>query len=208
MAQVLTTFSSLEQSRFRAFKRSAFNADAVEAWVAACLQDRYSEIWSNASTTQASSRKLEDLVAPNQAQDIGLVVALAAKIYCQRLISEAVALHQKERSSTISSKANTAATATTTTTPLPPTAVYRAVQARRRRGVDPGFFMQPATDCFNWETATASFDMRRLAAEHTQSEYDKHVSLPESIPKEIATASNDTDGNVDMKRAEEPQDGA
>lgn len=203
MAQVLTTFSSLEQSRFRAFKRSAFNADAVEAWVAACLQDRYSEIWSNASTTQTTSRKLEDLVAPNQAQDIGLVVALAAKIYCQRLISEAVALQQKERSSTIIVKSNTAAT--TATTPLPPTAVYRAVQARRQRGVDPGFFMQPATDCFNWETATASFDVRRLAAEHAQSEYDKLFSMPELLSKEAA--SNGTDGDVDMKRADEPPGG-
>ena len=204
MAQVLTTFSSLEQSRFRAFKRSALNADTVEAWVAACLQDRYSD--NSSIVTTSSLRKLEDLVAPGQAQDIGLVVALAAKIYAQRLVAEAVALHQKEqRSSTTKNNA-----ATTATTPLPPTAVYRAVQARRRRGVDPGFFLQPATDCFNWETAMASFDVRRLAAEHAQSEYDRLHPPPVSPAKEAATSNNsDTDGDVNMNSdADEPQDGA
>ena len=195
MAQVLTTFSSLEQSRFQAFKRSAFHADAVEEWVAACLQDRYGDNGngsirnSNYYSTTASEgtirRKLDDLVAPGQAQDIGLVVAMAAKIYAQRLVAEAVSLHEQERSSTNNNNITAA-------TPLPPTAVYRAVRERRRRGVDPGFFLQPATNCFNWAAATASYDVRRLAAEHAQALHDKRHPLPGS------PAKDDEDEDVTM----------
>ena len=95
MAQMLTTFSSLEQSRFQAYKRATFAADTVEQWVAACLQDRYQDTTST-STSTTYPRPLEDLVAPGQAQDIGLVVAIAAKIYAQRLVAEAVALQEKQ----------------------------------------------------------------------------------------------------------------
>jgi len=191
MAQMLTTFSSLEQSRFQAFKRATFQADAVEAWVAACLQDRYGD---PTGSTAKTPRKLEDLVAPGQAHDIGLVVAMAGKIYAQRLVAEAVSLHEKERSKNSNSSTTTtaAASAATAPTPLPPSAVYQAVQARRRRGVDPGFFLQPATEPLNWAAATASFDARRLAAQHAQAEYDKYQQ------KQQETSANDTDGDAKM----------
>jgi hypothetical protein len=39
---------------------------------------------------------LEDLVAPGQAQEIGWIVATAAKIYAQRLVTEAVMLQRKQ----------------------------------------------------------------------------------------------------------------
>ena len=96
MAQMLTTFSSLEQSRFQAYKRATFAADTVEQWVAACLQDRYQDTTTTSTTSTTYPRPLEDLVAPGQAQDIGLVVAIAAKIYAQRLVAEAVALQEKQ----------------------------------------------------------------------------------------------------------------
>ena len=40
MAQMLSTFSKQEESRFEAFQRSSFQADAVEEFVAACICHR------------------------------------------------------------------------------------------------------------------------------------------------------------------------
>lgn len=170
MAQILSTFGSHEQLRFEAFKRSTFDANAVETWVAACLQDRYND--------SGNDRPLEDMVAPGHAQDVGLVVAIAAKIYAQRLVSEAMTLFQHDNITT-SSTTVTSRTAASSAVSLPPTAVWKAVQARQRRGLDPGFFLQPAllvasSEPLNWMArSVVCFDVRRLAAEQAQLEYDK-----------------------------------
>jgi hypothetical protein len=41
MAQMLSTFSKQEESRFEAFQRSSFQADAIEEYVAACICHRH-----------------------------------------------------------------------------------------------------------------------------------------------------------------------
>ena len=129
-------------------------------------------------------RPLKDLVAPGQAQEIGLVVAIAAKIYAQRLVAEAVAIQEKEKQQQAqreegvgpSSINTTQARNSTDSGALQCTAVWKAVQQRRRRGVDPGFFLQPAEDRFNWAAGVATtqhYDMRRLAAMAAEEEYDQ-----------------------------------
>jgi hypothetical protein len=186
MAQMLSTFSSLEQSRFQAYKRSCFAANAIEAWVAACLEDRYGGGVSD------PPRPLPDLVATGQAQEIGLVVAMAAKIYAQRLVAEAVAMQEKGKQQEIQAQQNAAASGNGSAfsvhtaparfvgsepgTALQCTAVWEAVQERRRRGADPGFFLQPAEGRWNWAARAATlqhYDVRRLAAMAAEEEYDQ-----------------------------------
>lgn len=196
MAQMLSTFSTLEQSRFQAYKRSCFAADAIEAWVAACLQDRYGSVCGGAPGAPLQ-RPLCDLVAPGQAQEIGLVVAIAAKIYAQRLVAEAVTIQEQEKQEQIrrqvtqpahsvaeggggSSRPDLTTSARNVGgepgTALQCTAVWKAIQERRRRGVDPGFFLQPAEDRWNWAAQTATlphYEVRRLAAMAAEEEYDQ-----------------------------------
>ena len=70
MAQVLSTFSRLEQSRFEAFRRSTFAGDAISKYVAQLLiQRKHPE--------NVGSRKpiLSELCAPNQSEEITIVVS-------------------------------------------------------------------------------------------------------------------------------------
>jgi len=201
MSQMISTFSSQEQSRFQAFKRATFRADAVENWIAACLQDRYHDksATSSSSLLEDQERPLEDLVAMGQAQDIGLVVAIAAKIYAQRLVAEALAIRDKEQQQQQQQQQqqSTASTSTTNTNvPLSPTAVWKAVQARRKRGVDPGFFLQPASGDLNFTSTTATaFDVRRLAAQHAQAQYDQQVVAQQTDDKEMNVDDDNDDSN-------------
>lgn len=181
MAQMLSTFSNVEQSRFQAYKRSCFSATAIETWVAACLEDRCG------GGGGVSGRPLTDLVAPGQAEEIGLVVAIAAKIYAQRLVAEAVSIQESERQQQQREQQQQSVG----DAPVPGTAarssidasgavscvsVWKAAQERSRRGADPGFFLQPAEDRFNWAAGAATaqhYSVRRLAALAAEEEYDE-----------------------------------
>jgi hypothetical protein len=113
MAQMLSTFSKLEQSRFEAFQRASFPADAMGKWIAACLSHRfrvYAETSASPPTTttratsvaaatsnnnaiihnSSTSRPLSDLVAVGQEGEICMVVGVLAKIYAQRLVQTAI----------------------------------------------------------------------------------------------------------------------
>ena len=72
MAQMLSTFSNIEQSRFQAFQRVSFNQTCIEEYIGSCL-----------------GQPLEELCGDQQAAEISMVVSIAAKIYAQRLLSEA-----------------------------------------------------------------------------------------------------------------------
>ena len=83
MAQLLNTFSPQEMRRFQSFQRASFAASVIEPWVAACIQHR-----TGGGSLHTAS--LSDCVAPGHASEIGLIVAVAAKIYAQRLVAHAV----------------------------------------------------------------------------------------------------------------------
>jgi hypothetical protein len=179
MAQMLSTFSKLEQSRFEAFRRSTVPADAVHEWLAACLADRY----RISPPSAGKSRTLADLVQPGQADSISMVVATLAKVYAQRLVSEAqsLALEDSNKSSN-----NEGVTADEPQNPLEPRHLWRAWEHRKRQGLDPGFFLQ-ANEGLQWSSggqAGQVHDCRRLAALAAQEEYDAHVAKEEEKEKD------------------------
>lgn len=59
MAQMLSTFSNIEQSRFQAYRRVTFRSDAIEDWVASCLQHRYDTATSNAIMSSTNNTAAE-----------------------------------------------------------------------------------------------------------------------------------------------------
>ena len=181
MAQMLSTFSKLEQSRFEAFRRSTVPADAVHEWLAACLADRYSI--SPPVNGADKSRSLADLVQPGQADSISMVVATLAKVYAQRLVSEAQRLAQEDSNK---SNSNEGVTADEQQNPLQPQHIRRAWEHRKGQGLDPGFFLQ-ANDGLQWSTGGQAghvHDCRRLAALAAQEEYDAHVAREEQKEKD------------------------
>lgn len=145
MSQMLSTFSSIEQSRFEAYKRAKLNHAAVENWVAACL--------SHHMSLEGPGRPLQDLVTPGSHREIVMVVATAAKIYAQRLVAAAV---QRD------------------VTPLPPEHVWKALHERRRSGTDPGFYLDKneSTIQLNAPNSRKDYEQRRLAGLAAQEAYD------------------------------------
>jgi hypothetical protein len=184
MAQMLSTFSKLEQSRFEAFRRSTVPADAVHEWLAACLADRYSIPPPAANGGAGESRTLADLVQPGQADSISMVVATLAKVYAQRLVSEAQRLAMEDSNNSNNNEGVT--TADELQYPLQPQHIRRAWEHRKRQGLDPGFFLQ-ANEGLQWSSggqATGVHDCRRLAALAAQEEYDAHVAEEEKKEKD------------------------
>lgn len=101
MAQMLSTFSKMEQSRFEAFQRCALPQNTVQDWLVACLCRKgptgHPSVARDAAASATSHHRLQldDLVAPGQANDISMVVATVAKIYAQRLVATAKKLQKK-----------------------------------------------------------------------------------------------------------------
>jgi hypothetical protein len=185
MAQMLSTFSKLEQSRFEAFRRATVPADAVQEWLAACLADRYSISPPAVQGGEGKSRTLADLVQPGQADPISMVVATLAKVYAQRLVSEAQNLALEDSNN---SNNNEGVTADEQQNPLEPQHLWRAWEHRKRQGLDPGFFLQP-NEGLQWSSGAQTVqvhDCRRLAALEAQEEYDAHVAKEEQKEEEDA----------------------
>ena len=154
MAQVLSTFTALEQSRFEAFRRCTFQSDAISKYIAHCLtraeERRFvhslgmnTNQQPRATTSQLHQpyplpkRELKELVAPdntlnrnsNPAQEITIVVTTLAKAYAQRLVTAA-----RKVASTSEYPENEK---------LLSEHLCEARYQRVRQGLDPGFFMQP-----------------------------------------------------------------
>ena len=164
MAQMLSTFSKVEQSRFEAFQRSRLASEHVADWTAACL----SHCW-NLTTPRA----LQDLVAVGQAPEITLVVSVLAKIYAQRVVQTAVKMRQQQQSTMESS---TSSSTTNTNTPLTVNQLRAAWQERQNQGLDPGFFLQAADErCSATRHHHGMFATARLAALEAQEKYDTWI---------------------------------
>jgi hypothetical protein len=123
MAQVMSTFSRLEQSRFEAFRRATFPQDVIAKYVAHCLMEEQHRpiskgILSGTTIPLSSSSLLSspagqhrepilsELVAPGQAEDIALIVSILAKAYAQRLVT-AACRHATIRCASTSTTTNT-----------------------------------------------------------------------------------------------------
>lgn len=114
-----------------------------------------------------SSPQLRDLVIPQQAHEIGLVVSTLAKAYAQRLVTAAIA--ERNKSQHVNS-----------IEPLASEHILKAHESRQAQGLDPGFFLQARQDYLMLSSTTArtnttgtADDIDRLAALAAQEEYDK-----------------------------------
>lgn len=163
MAQVCSTFSRIEQSRFEAFRRAAFPSDAISTYVAQCLIDEHGE------TNRAPV--LSELVAPGQSEEICIVVSTLAKAYAQRLVTTArlLAGSPSER--------------------IQPEDVMKAFQQRKDEGKDPGFFMQAAAGTSILKQDV--YQRKRLAAMQAQEEHDKLYPATASSKSEAANDKDD-----------------
>jgi hypothetical protein len=152
MAQVLSTFSRLEQSRFEAFRRATFCGDAIAKYVAHCLIEQHPDAKGRAPV-------LSEVCAEGQAEEITVVVSTLAKAYAQRLVTAARRLVDGSNQ------------------PIEPQHIIKAYEERRAQGLDPGFFLQPAESAATTVLKHESHDKRRLAALQAQEEYDKEHGI-------------------------------
>jgi hTAFII28-like protein conserved region len=142
----------MEQSRFEAFRRAAFPADAISTYVAQCLIDEHGET--------KRSPILSELVAPGHAEEICIVVSTLAKAYAQRLVTAARSF------------------AGAPTEPIEPEHILQAFQQRQGRGQDPGFFFQ--TVASKTILKDGAYQRKRLAALKAQNDHDKLYPPPPS----------------------------
>ena len=208
MAQMLSTFTSTELSRFEAYQRASFSAIAVQDWLAACLMhrllppnDHTSTITSSSSsstaTTTKQQRPLSDLVVPGSHEDIGVVVATAAKIYAQRLVTAAVQLQQQQQQQHNHQQHQLHQM------PLTPQHVWQAYQERQQAGLDPGFYLQAnpglqfgacsqTASAASASSAAAVHERKRLAAWEAQEAYNAEfgaLSSSSAANEEVTTAA-------------------
>ena len=175
---MLSTFSSIEQSRFEAFKRAKLNHAVVEDWVAACL--------SHHMSLEGPGRPLQDLVTPGSHREITMVVATAAKIYAQRLV--AAALLKVERPGT----------------PLSPEHVWSAVQERRSNGTDPGFYLQKNESIqLNAPHSRRNYEQRRLAGLAAQEAYDAQFGAEHEDDHDGAVEANGSNHSTEERTSDE-----
>jgi hTAFII28-like protein conserved region len=179
MAQLLATFSPQELRRFQSFQRVSFSSSVIEPFVAACIQHR-----TGGGGTGPRRWSLDDCVAPGHAAEIGLLVAVAAKIYAQRLVAAAVRIQNQETTTSASRRV------------LRATSVYRAVQ--ERRGNPAGLFIPsiaeevPCRPCVTFAAAPS----RRDAALAAQEAYDAAQGVGE-IKTSPAEAGDDDAMNIE-----------
>lgn len=207
MAQILSTFSQLEQSRFSAFQRSVLPTAAVEEWLAAVLSDRFhrTTTYHRISPTDISKASpLADLVAPGQDQDIVMVVATLAKIYAQRLVSTAVSLrreHQERDQTPVHDKTQERGSRPSPLNlPLRPQDVLRALEHRQKRGLDPGFFLSESSS-LSARVCDRDHGDRHQAALAAQEEYDEYVSRQQAANEDpMAVEEPEPSSDTQMSR--------
>ena len=209
MAQVMSTFTKLEQSRFEAFRRVTFPADTVSKFVAHCLIEeqhrpvsegvhvRTEKERSSASITNRRPPILSEVCAPGQASEITMIVSSLAKSYAQRLVTAA----RQKAIDRITAQQNKVDTAKEDNGRIagresgPSTVggavgdgvvgitrndIEKAVEERRKKGLDPGFFLPPSSTVMYSRDRTVlamndteSQHFKLLAALQAQEDYDK-----------------------------------
>eukprot|EP00934_Nitzschia_sp_Nitz4_P005355 Nitzschia sp. Nitz4//NODE_293_length_29386_cov_71.949235//5393//6391//NITZ4_additional_000032-RA//-1//CDS//3329531818//5345//frame0 len=175
LAQVCSTFNRSEQSRFEAFRRSALPAGPVSKYVAHCLIHEY-EGMKNPERRRAP--RLSELCAPGQAEEISIVVTTLAKSYAQRLVAAARALSKEPDSTPIDSKH-----------------ILAAFQQRQAKGLDPGFFLQPASKSTNLRVLDDTHGQKWLAALQAQEDYDKWQEEEAQKATKSKSSSNNNAGD-------------
>jgi hypothetical protein len=159
MAQVLSTFSRVEQSRFEAFRRSTFASDSIRNYVAHCLVAHQDP----SALDPKKPPELAHLCAPGQAEDITIIVSTVAKVYAQRLVTAARAMIPDNN------------------TPIQPSHILAALRDRQAKGLDPGFFLPsqpPLAGASTWVARSNTYDKEEfstqcLAAQYYQQKFEE-----------------------------------
>lgn len=151
MAQFLSTFNRLEQSRFEAFRRSTFSSDAISKYIAQCLIE---------SLGDGIEREplLSHLCVVGQASEITMVVSTLAKVYAQRLIHEARTFANGRQ-------------------PVEPQHLMEAIDERNSQGLESDFFLQNSSTSVGSSLGNKNFVHQRLAAIRLQELYDDENEL-------------------------------
>ena len=192
MAQVLSTFSRAEQSRFEAFRRSAFCSDAIRRYVAHCLVAQQDPtLLQDDNNNKNHPPELEHLCAPGQAEDITIVVSTLAKAYAQRLVTAARAVAEDPSQ------------------PIQPKDILKAHRERQAKGLDPGFFLQsqqqPSSSTAAWVTrSNPEFSQQRLAALYYQEQYEQAQQAKEKGNETVSKDTNE-ETKMDISPAKEEQ---
>ena len=160
MSQVCSTFNRSEQSRFEAFRRAAFPADAISKYVAHCLIDEHGGGGGDNGPTRRAPI-LSEVCAPGQADEICIVVATLAKAYAQRLVNASRRLADSSSEQ-----------------PIRPEHILQAFHDRQAKGQDPGFFLQAAPLSTKALLKDETYQRKRLAALKAQDDYDKLFPPP------------------------------
>lgn len=147
MAQFLSTFNRLEQSRFEAFRRSTFSSDAISKYVAQVLIEGLDDGIEREPV-------LSHLCSVGQASEITMVVSTLAKAYAQRLMHEARSFAETKEA-------------------VLPRHILLAVAERSIQGTEHDFFLQNATSSSSGSSlCDKSYSAERLAAIRLQELYD------------------------------------
>mmetsp|Transcript_21863 Transcript_21863/g.51576 ORF Transcript_21863/g.51576 Transcript_21863/m.51576 type:complete len:338 (-) Transcript_21863:72-1085(-) len=199
MAQVMSTFTKLEQSRFEAFRRVTFPADTVSKFVAHCLiEEQHRPVSegvhvstekekSSASITKRRPPILSEVCAPGQASEITMIVSSLAKSYAQRLVTAArqkaidrITAQQKKDDTADDGRHAAGGGVGDGIVAITRNDVQKALEERRKNGIDPGFFLPPtSTVKYSRNRSiltlndTESQQLKLLAALQAQDEYDK-----------------------------------
>lgn len=183
MAQVCSTFSRLEQSRFEAFRRATFPTDAISKYVAHCLIQEHGGGIEVGGTPRRPV--LSEICAPDQADEIAVVVSTLAKTYAQRLVTAAGRLAKSPNQ------------------PISPEQILQVLHERQANGQDPGFFLQPAVSATRSVSLLQddTYQRKRLAALHAQEEFDKFYPPLDDELEEVDRV--DADGNTDHSDSKE-----
>ena len=174
MAQVLSTFSRVEQSRFEAFRRSTFSRDAISDYIAECMVQtqeqrhglstsgckQYYNCKTNAKpkptvSTRSSSTKGQTI--DTGTKKIGSAKAAPAassktNIKLENLCvpgqAEEITIVVSTLAKSYAQRLVTAArrkSSTSDNVPIQPQHILDAFKERQSLGLDPGFFLQPLT---------------------------------------------------------------
>ena len=220
MSQILSTFTTQEQDRFAAFRRSAFKGDVVSNYVAFCLareeEKRYAQregaarmlgvpldaIGSSSTSSGRGSKtrsvhfrgkngepRLSNLVAPNCAQEITVVVSALAKAYAQRLVTAARRVADAEGYPSEEK--------------LLPQHYREAYQRRVQAGLDPGFFLQPPQRRVA-SVPEVGVNRRASAAVHKLDKYQIRLAAARAVQEAYdASVGNTTEENEGTKSEED-----
>ncbi|CAJ1928000.1 unnamed protein product [Cylindrotheca closterium] len=148
MAQFLSTFNRLEQSRFEAFRRSTFSSDAISKYVAQILIEGLNDGIER-------NPVLSHLCSVGQASEITMVVSTLAKAYAQRLMQDSRSFAGIKEV-------------------VLPRYMLLAMDERNSQGTEIDFFLQnAATSSSGSSLCNRNYSSRRLAAIRLQELYEE-----------------------------------